>query len=305
MSNLANNTVTMQEILALIGSLPEGGGGNMVYDVLPIGRARGDINGDGYIDIRDYHLGMDLIAEAGDEVQMWAMDVRADGTPNIMDMSTLRDYCNGTTTVLTSTPTLSDYYQNWTYQKVDDTSGYFYYDLQCEKITASSKIVLLTSAFHGSFLEPVCMDGAVRVCAKVCPAAETKCCILILDENIDMESVPPAEVDKTTNNITVNNEFSEVPAYYFSENYPSGTVVPAGGVFVDTLEPGKVYALMYNAIDNSVTDFSYGGNAYVMLNIKSESGFTITRPRNVTDTYNAVIVCRTSPAHEIKFTLEI
>lgn len=99
---------------------------------IPKGRMRGDINGDGVIDETDVdiitkHLtNIEIITDA---VALWCADANANNEVKTNDKSIITKYINKISTVLTSTPTFADYYNNWTYVKVDDLTGYWTYNI--------------------------------------------------------------------------------------------------------------------------------------------------------------------------------
>ena len=54
---------------------------------------------------------------------------------------------------LTSKPTFADYYNNWTYHKVDDASGYWTTDIIINELSNSTLKYKLLMAINGHFVE--------------------------------------------------------------------------------------------------------------------------------------------------------
>lgn len=141
---------------------------------IPAGRMRGDVDGDGKItqndvdEITAHYMGTATIT---DTVSLWCADANADGNINEIDATQTGRYMQGKTSTLTVTPTLADYYNNWTYQKIDDLTGEFYADISIEGMTANhSATVTVKGEFEaGFFTKAECKAGTIRIYAKLCP----------------------------------------------------------------------------------------------------------------------------------------
>lgn len=141
---------------------------------IPAGRMRGDVDGDGKItqndvdEITAHYMGTATIT---DTVSLWCADANADGNINEIDATQINKYMQGKTSTLTVTPTLADYYNNWTYQKIDDLTGEFYADISIEGMTANhSATVTVKGEFEaGFFTKAECKAGTIRIYAKLCP----------------------------------------------------------------------------------------------------------------------------------------
>ena len=110
---------------------------------IPKGRIRGDANGDGVIDESDETILYNYVQNIDrnvDEVAIWCMDLNANGSIQITDVNMLYNYLGGRTTPLTTTPTFADYYNNWTYVKVDDLTGYWTYDVTISSADATNLV---------------------------------------------------------------------------------------------------------------------------------------------------------------------
>lgn len=88
---------------------------------------RGDIDGDGKITENDRnriseHLGGTITLTGADS---WCAKVTGNNEISVSDLVQLVQYLEGKTNNLTGIPTFADYYNNWTYHKVDDLTGYW------------------------------------------------------------------------------------------------------------------------------------------------------------------------------------
>ncbi len=184
---------------------------------IPAGRMRGDVDGDGKItqndvdEITAHYMGTATIT---DTVSLWCADANADGNINEIDATQTGRYMQGKTSTLTVTPTLADYYNNWTYQKIDDLTGEFYADISIEGMTANhSATVTVKGEFEaGFFTKAECKAGAIRIYAKLCPISALTAVVVwgkgdgtaaITAENVELpeqkEEVFIATYDTTTN----------------------------------------------------------------------------------------------------------
>ena len=166
------------------------GGFKTVNADIPLGRMRGDVDGDGFITF-NADFATDTSTDAGklyahmtgtgtitDEVALWCANVNNDSLINGNDLQAIMGYFNGTANALTATPTMADYYGNWTWFKVDDLSGYFYRDIPIAGMTANSTAVLLVSNYADCFIGVECLEGVARIKASRCPVAACKGYIL-------------------------------------------------------------------------------------------------------------------------------
>ena len=144
---------------------------------LPMGRMKGDVDGDGKITASDVEALSDWIGEdeTTDPIVYWCCNIDNNNSINVRDRQYLNSYVLGTSSVLTSTPTMADYYGNWTYVKVDDLSGYFYKDFTISGMTTnSSAIITIQGSYEPNNFSAECMDDVLRIKAKWCPIAEVK-----------------------------------------------------------------------------------------------------------------------------------
>ena len=127
----------------------------LIDTTIPKGRMRGDVDGDGQLTDNDRiqiskHVSGSITLTGAD---FWCADINGDGKIKSADASFIRQYLNGVPTVLTKTPTFADYYNNWTYHKVDDTSGYWTTDIIINELSNSALKYKLLMAINGHFAE--------------------------------------------------------------------------------------------------------------------------------------------------------
>ena len=154
---------------------------SMVIAEIPKGRMRGDIDGDGTITQNDVKLMRD--AATGiislTDIQTWCADVNGNGSFTSADRAILNRYMRGLATPLTKTPTFADYYNNWTYHKVDDTSGYWTTELSIPVITTETEggIIWDGTGFTGTFIKAEAFSGGVRIYANYPPIEALPCAV--------------------------------------------------------------------------------------------------------------------------------
>ena len=152
---------------------------NLVITEIPKGRMRGDVDGDGKITKNDasqigQHVAGIITLTGAD---LWCADVNADGEILSSDSTILNQYLGGFGTSLTSTPTFADYYNNWTYHKVDNTSGYWTTDLSIPAITAEMGVSIVCggNVLEGTFIKAEPFAGGVRIYANYPPIEALPC----------------------------------------------------------------------------------------------------------------------------------
>ena len=159
-----------------------GGVVSMVRAEIPKGRMRGDVDGDGKITQDDATQTLNhatgIITLTG--ADLWCADVNADGKNKLIDSTIINQYLSGAPTVLTSAPTFADYYNNWTYHKVDDTSGYWTTELSIPAITENTdgSIIWSGTGFPGTFIKAETFSGGVRIYANYPPIEALPCAVI-------------------------------------------------------------------------------------------------------------------------------
>lgn len=191
-----------RDIFAYVDEMLGSAGAQVAKATLPKGRMRGDVDGDGEITVSDALLMYnDLATVKADPVMAWCADANGDGNVLASEVNQLAFYLKGGG-VLLSTPTMADYYGNWTYVKVDNTSGYFYYDMAVEGVTAACSAIVAVQGDHkrDAFAGAECFDGYVRIKANLLPLTDAACLVfyspgdgtaVVVQENvIDRTGVP-------------------------------------------------------------------------------------------------------------------
>lgn len=140
---------------------------------------RGDIDGDGKITQNDVdqinkHVGGIITLTGAD---LWCADTTGDNKVNVADFVQLSRYPEGKTTILTSTPTFADFYNNWTYHKVDDLTGYWTAEITINGLKAISDAIVNIGNDEGIFYKSELSDGAIRFYATRPPIAEVSATI--------------------------------------------------------------------------------------------------------------------------------
>lgn len=186
MSELYNSQWTGAQIDEAIGDVRSNkaywnGKPSMVITEIPKGRMRGDVDGDGKITENDVVLvnGQAAGAITLTGADLWCADVNGDNRVNGTDRLQLNNYLSGQPNALTRTPTFADYYNNWTYHKVDDTSGYWTTELSIPAITADTEgsIVWSGNGFAGTFIKAEPFAGGVRIYANYPPIEALPCAV--------------------------------------------------------------------------------------------------------------------------------
>lgn len=140
---------------------------------------RGDIDGDGKITQNDRkqiseHLGGTITLTGADS---WCAKIAGNNEISVSDLVQLMQYLEGKTNTLTGTPTFADYYNNWTYHKVDDLAGYWTAEIAINGLKATSDAIVNISNDEGIFYKSELSDGAIRFYATRPPIAEVSATI--------------------------------------------------------------------------------------------------------------------------------
>lgn len=135
---------------------------------------RGDIDGDGKITENDRnriseHLGGTITLTGADS---WCAKVTGNNEISVSDLVQLMQYLEGKTNNLTGIPTFADYYNNWTYHKVDDLTGYWTAEVVINGLKTTSDAIVNISNDEGIFYKSELSDGAISFYATRPPIAE-------------------------------------------------------------------------------------------------------------------------------------
>ena len=157
------------------------GNADFVISEIPKGRMRGDVDGDGKITENDQtqmnnHIAGTITLTGAD---FWCADVNVNNVVDDSDATQIKRYISGKTNGLTGVPWFADYYNNWTYHKVDAASGYWTTELSIPDITAETEgsITWGGAGFAGTFIKAEAFSGGVRIYANRPPIEALPCAV--------------------------------------------------------------------------------------------------------------------------------
>lgn len=129
---------------------------------------RGDIKGTGKVGTADDLMNSLYFGAKVDTTNpdSWACDINGTGAIDSADLQAL--YIGS----LYSKPLIADYYNNWTYHKVDDTSGYWTTEIAINGLKTTSDAIVNIGNDEGIFYKSELSDGAIRFYATRPPIAE-------------------------------------------------------------------------------------------------------------------------------------
>lgn len=146
---------------------------SIVIAEIPKGRMRGDIKGTGKVGTANDLTSSQYYDKTTDPANpdSWACDINGDGFANSSDMSAL---ISGQ---LYSTPLIADFYNNWTYHKVDNKSGYWTTELSIPAITEEMGVSIVCggSVLAGTFIKAEPFAGGIRIYANYPPIEALPC----------------------------------------------------------------------------------------------------------------------------------
>ena len=150
--------------------------------ILPAGRMRGDVDGDGKFTDEDKNI---ITSVANEEMtrddfdtQSWdACDVNADGIVNALDAAKSRNLVSGNIKAGSVGPEITG---NWTNNPnyATDTAQFFA-DISVSGVTASDTASITAGGTFDKIDRVECLDGAVRVYVTLCPIEDVPCTVTI------------------------------------------------------------------------------------------------------------------------------
>lgn len=137
------------------------------------------MRGDGKITENDRnrineHLGGTITLTGADS---WCAKVTGNNEISVSDLVQLMQYLEGKTNNLTGIPTFADYYNNWTYHKVDDLTGYWTAEIAINGLKTTSDAIVNIGNDEGIFYKSELSDGAIHFYATRPPIAEVSATI--------------------------------------------------------------------------------------------------------------------------------
>ena len=212
---------------------------SMVITKIPKGRMRGDIKGIGKVGTPEDIENSGFINSQVDPANpdSWACDVDADGMINPSDGNVLYVYNAGNASVLTKTPTFADFYNNWTYHKVDDLTGYWTTDLAISGITAETDVSISVQGTvrKNTFIKAEPLAGGVRIHANYPPIRALPCSVTY-GKGTGQSSICAVEGISDLEETIAARETTAILITLLAANWSSSDktqVVDAPGVIID------------------------------------------------------------------------
>lgn len=176
-------TGTEEQFKALMGTgpwLPLEDGVRMLSAMIPKGRMRGDVDGDGKITQADVDLISKYLVDISivfDNIQEWCADVSKNGDIGANDATLIRNFLAGTGSFQ-----FADYYGAWTY---DSTANLWTVDIALPDLTAGlSAVVVIDGEWENRmFSGAEVLDGILRISSSAPPITDVACKIIFAGAN--------------------------------------------------------------------------------------------------------------------------
>lgn len=208
---------------------------NHILITIPAGRMRGDIDGDGKFTQNDAdtllkHVNKQEILT--DPTQLLCCDVDSSGAVNVVDVAACRNLITGKTKAGEYTEITGNWTNNPNYATEE---GQFYTDIPITGMTAnhSASVIVKGTYESGIFPKAECVEGAIRIYAKLCPISALTAVVswgsgngtaVIATESIDVSLDTLGAASKptiTTATLLASNWDSTAKTYSFEADYPS------------------------------------------------------------------------------------
>lgn len=248
--------------------------------IIPKGRMRGDVDGDGkitendFLQIRSHSSGSVTLAG----VDFWCADVNVDNKVNTTDGIIANTFLKGQSSKLTSTPTFADYYNNWTYVKVDDLTGYWTTEIPIAGLTTSNNVVvnICETFLMGQFYKAEVSTGKVKIYATTPPITDIPA-IVVISSGSGKGSIPSYLDDSSldykfslilpTASWTGSDPYTQTVSIRGSTANTKVDIQPSEEIY-DQLVADNVGYLAINNVDGTLTAVAKGGKPSVDLTVQ-------------------------------------
>ena len=248
--------------------------------IIPKGRMRGDVDGDGNITNNDANLiqrhsaGIKTLTG----VDLWCADVNGNNSVTSADTQVISLYLEGGSSNLTKTPTFADYYNSWTYVKVDDLTGYWTTEISIADLTTSNNVVVnICETFPmGQFYKAEVLEGKVKIYATTPPINDISA-IIVISSGSGKGSIPSylddSSLDYKFSLILPTASWTGSDPYTQTVTIPGSTadtkvdIQPSEEIY-DQLVADNVGYLAIKNVDGTLTAVAKGGKPSVDLTVQ-------------------------------------
>ena len=248
---------------------------------IPKGRMRGDVDGDGKITYNDIsqieeYIPSHITLTGAD---FWCADINGDNKVNVIDSGQLKMYINGkTNNQLTNKPTFADYYNSWTYVKVDDLTGYWTTEIPIAGLTTSNNVIVnIGETFSmGQFYKAEVSTGKIKIYANRPPVNDIPA-IVVISSGSGKGSIPSYLNDSLleykfslslpTGSWTGSDPYTQTVTIRGSTANTKVDLQPSEEIY-DQLVADNVGYLAIKNVDGTLTAVAKGGKPSVKLTVQ-------------------------------------
>ena len=235
---------------------------------------RGDIKGTGKVGTVEDIMSSQYYNTQTDPANQdsWACDIDGNGWINFTDFQKL---ANGE---LYSTPLIADFYNKWTYHKVDNKSGYWTTEISIAGLNTSNNVVvnICETFLMGQFYKAEVSTGKVKIYATTPPITDIPA-IVVISSGSGKGSIP-----SYLNDSSLDHKFSlNLPTASWTGSGPYTQIVTISGstkntkvdiqpseTIYDQLVADNVGYLAIKNVDGTLTAVAKGGKPSVDLTVQ-------------------------------------